>query len=96
MDVYNLEKTDIILDIPWLIVHNPEINWKTGEVKMMKCLLLCRKIPEKKIIKTRKTRKINVDDEIDLRWIMKEKKERKEEVKKEKRVEEMVPKRFHK
>jgi len=27
---------------------------------------------------------------------MKEKKERKEEVKKEKRVEEMVPKRFHK
>jgi len=26
MDVCNLEKTDIILGIPWLAVHNPEIN----------------------------------------------------------------------
>ena len=22
----------------WLVHHNPEINWKTGEVKMTRCL----------------------------------------------------------
>jgi len=24
-----------------LQAHNPEINWETGEVKMMRCSLLC-------------------------------------------------------
>ena len=43
MDVYNLERIDIILGIPWLQVHNPEINWETREVKITRCLLLCRK-----------------------------------------------------
>jgi len=60
----------------------------------MRCPPLYRKIPEKKIIKTKKTRKINVNNKIDLRWVMKEKKEK--EVQKEKRMEETVPKRFHK
>jgi len=41
MDVCNLRKTDIILGMPWLQVHNPEINWETGEVKMTRCPLLC-------------------------------------------------------
>jgi len=27
--------------MPWLAAHNPEINWETGEVKMMKCPPLC-------------------------------------------------------
>ena len=27
----------------WLAYHNPEINWKTEEVKMMKCLKECEK-----------------------------------------------------
>jgi len=38
MDVCNLEKTEVILGMLWLQVHNPEINWETGEVKMMRCL----------------------------------------------------------
>ena len=33
MDICNLEKTEVILGIPWLVAHNPEINWETGEVK---------------------------------------------------------------
>ena len=37
MDVCNLGKTDIILGMPWLQAHNPEINWKTRKVKMMRC-----------------------------------------------------------
>ena len=41
MDVCDLGKTDVILDMPWLQAHNPEINWETGEVKMTRCLPLC-------------------------------------------------------
>jgi len=40
MDVCDLGKTEIILGMPWLAAHNPEINWETGEVKMTRCLLL--------------------------------------------------------
>jgi len=45
MDVYDLGKTEVILEMPWLAAHNPEINWETGEVKMTRCPPLCgRKI----------------------------------------------------
>ena len=27
--------------MPWLQVHNLEINWETGKVKMTRCLPLC-------------------------------------------------------
>jgi len=27
--------------IPWLVAHNPEINWEMEEVKMTRCPLLC-------------------------------------------------------
>ena len=33
----------MILGIPWLACHNPEIDWRTGEVKMMRCLEECGK-----------------------------------------------------
>ena len=39
---------------------------------------------------------MNVDDKMDLRWVMKEKEGRKEKVKEEKRVKEMILKRFYK
>jgi len=59
MDVCDLGKTNVILGIPWLQAHNPEINWKTEEVKMMRCLPLCRrntKLKEKK--ETRKGKRV--------------------------------------
>ena len=34
----------MILDMPWLRCHNLEIDWKTGEVKMMRCPDECGKI----------------------------------------------------
>jgi len=34
MDVCNLGKTEVILGMPWLAAHNPEIDWEKGEVKM--------------------------------------------------------------
>jgi len=37
IDVCNLEKTEVILGMPWLAAHNPEIDWEKGEVKMMRC-----------------------------------------------------------
>ena len=40
MDICNLERTDVILGMPWLQAYNPEINWETEEVKMTRCLLL--------------------------------------------------------
>ena len=50
MDICNLGRTEVILGMPWLVVHNPEINWETREVKMTRCLPLCSKgkIKEKK------------------------------------------------
>ena len=29
--------------MPWLARHNPEIDWRTGEVKMTRCLEKCGK-----------------------------------------------------
>ena len=29
--------------MPWLACHNPEIDWKTGEVKMTRCPEKCGK-----------------------------------------------------
>ena len=40
MNVCNLGRTDIILGMPWLQAYNPEINWKTGEVRITRCLLI--------------------------------------------------------
>ena len=34
IDICNLGRTNVILEILWLQVHNLEINWKTGEVKI--------------------------------------------------------------
>ena len=43
IDVYNLEKTEVILGMPWLAAHNPEIDWEKGEVKMMRCPSIYRR-----------------------------------------------------
>jgi len=43
IDMIEGQKWSVILGIPWLACHNPEINWKTGEVKMTQCLEECGK-----------------------------------------------------
>jgi len=48
MDVCELGKIEVILGISWLVAHNSEINWETGEVRMTRCPPLCGQIPEKK------------------------------------------------
>jgi len=75
MDVCNLGKMDIILGMPWLQAHNPEINWEMGEVKMMRCLLLCRrniKLKEEK--KARRIKRVVITEEEKIvRWAINEK-----------------------
>ena len=84
IDVCNLERTDMILEILWLQAHNPEINWKTGEVKMTRCPLLCgrnTKLKEEKRAKKRK-RITTLEEEKIVKWAVdnKEDWEREEEV----------------
>ena len=43
IDVCDLGRTDVILGMLWLQVHNPEINWKTGEVRVTRCPPICRR-----------------------------------------------------
>ena len=94
IDVCNLEKTKVILEMPWLAVHNSEINWKTREVKMTRCLPLCGRSSQKrekvKRIATEKEKKI-------VRQMIDNKKDwRKEEKMEEdhRKIKEIVPRRF--
>ena len=58
MDVCNLGKTELILGMPWLVAHNPEIDWEREEVKMTHCPPICgrrkQEVEEKKVRKTEK------------------------------------------
>jgi len=37
IDVIGEQKWTVILGMPWLAHHNPEIDWKTGKVKITRC-----------------------------------------------------------
>ena len=56
IDMYNLGKMEVILDIPWLAVHNLEIDWEKGKVKMTRYLSICGR--KKKKEKNEGVRKI--------------------------------------
>jgi len=43
IDVIGEQKWTVILGIPWLACHNPEIDWRTGEVRMTRCPEECGK-----------------------------------------------------
>jgi len=43
MNVCNLGKTEVILEMPWLAAHNPEIDWEKEEIKMTRCPPICGK-----------------------------------------------------
>jgi len=97
MNVCDLGKTEVILGMPWLVAHNPEINWKTEEVKMMRCPPLCGR----KSQKSRKKEKVKMmateEEEKIVRWTIDDKEDwgREEEIEEDHRkIEEMVPKKF--
>jgi len=41
-----------------LVAHNPEINWETGEVKIMKCPPLCDRVKIKEEDKKKRGKRI--------------------------------------
>ena len=43
INVIGGQKWGVILGMPWLECHNPEIDWKTGKVKIMRCPEECGK-----------------------------------------------------
>ena len=43
IDVIKEQKQNVILEMLWLAYHNSEINWKTEEVKMIRCSEKCGK-----------------------------------------------------
>jgi len=61
MDVCDLGRTKIILGMSLLAPHNPEINWETREVKILRCSSWCGR---RVAIKQRKTKE---KDRKDLR-----------------------------
>jgi len=98
INVCELRKTEIILGMPWLVAHNPEINWQTGEVKMTRCPPLYGrvKIKEEERKKKRK-RVVTVEEEKIVRWVINDKENwgREQKIEEDHRkIEEMVPKKF--
>jgi len=43
IDVIGGQKWSVILGMPWLARHNPEIDWRTEEVEMTRCPEECGK-----------------------------------------------------
>jgi len=77
IDVYNLEKTDIILGMLWLQTYNLEINWETEEVKITRCLLLCgRNMKSEKGNKMKKRKRVvTLEEEKVVKWAIDNKKD---------------------
>jgi len=99
MDVCNLGKTNVILGMLWLQAHNPEINWKTEEVKMTRCSSLCGKNTKlERGQKAKKEKRVAIlEEEKVVRWAVEDKENwrREEEIEVDhKKIEEMVPQRF--
>jgi len=94
MDVCELGKTNVILGMPWLAAHNPEIDWEKGEVRMTRCPPLCERV-----VRIKGKKELREDEKKMVRWVVDEKEDwgREEEIEADHRkVEEMIPKRFHK
>jgi len=99
LDVCDLGRMEVILGMPWLAAHNPEINWGTGEVKMTRYPPLCRKNKAKKERgEVENRRKGEVEEEAAIRWAADEKEDWRKEEEMEMdhhKIEGMVSRRFH-
>ena len=40
--VTDLNRTDMFLGHDWLVKYNPEVNWKNGTIKFMRCPGSCK------------------------------------------------------
>ena len=99
INICNLQRTDIILEIPWLQVYNLKINQKIGEVKITRYLLLYEKntkLKEGQKVKKRK-RVVTLKKEKIVKQAIDNKKdwETENEIETDHRkIKKMVPKKF--
>jgi len=77
INVCNLRKTEVKLEMPWLQTCNPGIDWKTEEVKIMRYLSLYSRAVLKKEEKKVKKRKrvVTLEEEKIVRWAIDDKKD---------------------
>jgi len=70
INVIGEQKWTVILGMPWLACHNQEIDWKTGEVKMMRWPEECRKQwrPEQRKLGWQKQKKEEAKEEAGRKW----------------------------
>jgi len=95
MDICDLGKMEVILGMPWLQAHNPEINWETREVKMMKYPPLCSRTRSRGVKKGKRV--ATLEEEKIVRWAIDDKEDwgREEEIEEDHRkIEELVPRKF--
>jgi len=64
IDVCNLKKTEVILGMPWLAAHNPEIDWEKEEVEMMCCSPICGKRKQEE--KRKEVKKVERDEDKEM------------------------------
>ena len=97
-DVCNLGRMEVILGMPWLVAHNPEINWEKGEVKLTRYPPWCGKSNERKKRMKLKERMRGMEEKKAISWAVDEKEDwgREEEMEIDHwKIETMVPKQFH-
>jgi len=94
--------------MPWLECHNPEIDWKTGEVKITRCPDECGKKwrvgkqmkpgwkKQEEQEENKERRKPAIEEVKMIERIMEEKEEEEEDLIELRTTDEMVPRQFHK
>jgi len=97
-DVCNLGRTEVILGMPWLAAHNPEIDWEKGKVELTRCPPWCGKSNERKEEVKWKERMRGTEEKKAISWAADKKEDwgRKEEMEVDHcKIETMVSKQFH-
>jgi len=89
IDVIGGQKWIVILGMLWLAHHNPEIDWKTGEVKMTRCPEKCGKQwrPKQEKPGWQKQKEEEAKEEVGKKREEKVKRQKKKKPKKEKTIE---------
>ena len=78
IDMIGGQKWSVILGMPWLACHNPEIDWRTEKVKMTRCLKECGKQwrPVQRKSRWEKQKEEEAKEEVEKRKEEKEKKKK--------------------
>ena len=74
-NVCSLGRTEVILGMPLLMAHNPEIDWENGEVKLTRCPPWCSRSNEEKGKIKQKEKIKGAEEEKKISWVADKKKD---------------------